>query len=329
MANIRKRGVKWQVQVRRQGFPTISKTFTTKPDAQQWARQMEVMADRKDLLHDPKVLEQYTVRCLFKRYLKEVTPHKRCADYEAIMINAFLRTEIAKVRLHRVKAQDFASYRDVRLCTVTAATLNREFNIYQHVFETAMNDWGLPLKVNPVKETKRPKVLHERDRRISLYEQQQILIEANRCLNPYIKPIIQIALATAMRRGEILNIQRSHINETRRTLLIPQTKNGHARTIPLSPKAIQILKHQYGQAEKLFPISANAFRLSWVRLLNRTDIKDLHFHDCRREAISRFFERGLSVPEVALISGHRDFRVLAKHYTKIEAETIAQKLTRM
>ena len=57
-------------------------------------------------------------------------------------------------------------------------------------------------------------------------------------------------------------------------------------------------------------------------------IKDLHFHDLRHEAISRFFEMGLSIPEVALISGHRDSRMLFR-YTHLRAEDVAEKINSM
>ncbi|MDA0341679.1 MAG: tyrosine-type recombinase/integrase [Proteobacteria bacterium] len=72
-------------------------------------------------------------------------------------------------------------------------------------------------------------------------------------------------------------------------------------------------------------MSPNAVRLSWGRLTHRAGIEDLHFHDLRHEAISRFFEMGLSVPEVALISGHRDPRMLFR-YTHLRAEDVARKL---
>ena len=58
----------------------------------------------------------------------------------------------------------------------------------------------------------------------------------------------------------------------------------------------------------------------------RAGIQNLHFHDLRHEAISRFFELGLSVPEVALISGHKDMRMLFR-YTHLKAENVAEKLS--
>ena len=72
-------------------------------------------------------------------------------------------------------------------------------------------------------------------------------------------------------------------------------------------------------------MSANAVRLAWERLKNKGNIKDLHFHDLRHEAISRFFEKGLSIPEVALISGHKDVRMLFR-YTHLKAKDVLIKL---
>lgn len=114
------------------------------------------------------------------------------------------------------------------------------------------------------------------------------------------------------------------------------TKNGEARTVPLSPKAMLLLEglHQARQrpsqglggasCDLVFPISANAFRLAWERVRKRAGVVDLRFHDMRHEAISRFFEMGLR-PEVALISGHKDARMLFR-YTHLRAVDVARKL---
>ena len=72
-------------------------------------------------------------------------------------------------------------------------------------------------------------------------------------------------------------------------------------------------------------MAANALRLAWERICRRANIIDFHFHDLRHEAISRFFELGLSMPEVSLISGHKDFRMLFR-YTHLKASDTAKKL---
>jgi integrase len=62
--------------------------------------------------------------------------------------------------------------------------------------------------------------------------------------------------------------------------------------------------------------------------MRRLGIEDLHFHDLRHEAISRFFEAGLTIPEVALISGHRDPRMLFR-YTHLRAEDVGQRMRQL
>ena len=138
---------------------------------------------------------------------------------------------------------------------------------------------------------------------------------------------MRLALATGMRRGELLSIEDNQINLERRSLLIRQTKNGSSRTIPLTWEAIRILEQLPRSRGRLFPMTGNAFRLAWEHLRERAALGDLHFHDLRHEAISRFFELGLNPPEVALISGHRDMRQLFR-YTHPLRERIIDKMDR-
>lgn len=128
-----------------------------------------------------------------------------------------------------------------------------------------------------------------------------------------------------MRRGEIVAMRWEDIDFETQTLHIPITKTGDSRDIPLSDKAVEIIRDLPSDNPRVFPISANVLHLAWERLKRRVGIDDLHFHDLRHEAISRFFERGLSMPEVALISGHRDGRMLFR-YTHLRAEDVGARL---
>jgi integrase len=115
-----------------------------------------------------------------------------------------------------------------------------------------------------------------------------------------------------------------------RTAHLQQTKNGESRTVPLSAAALAILETRERPAESdvVFPATGNAVRLAWERLKKRAGVDDLRFHDLRHEAISRFFEHGLSMPEVSAISGHKDPRMLMR-YTHLRAQDIAGKLSDM
>ena len=125
--------------------------------------------------------------------------------------------------------------------------------------------------------------------------------------------------------GEIVAMQWDHIHWDNRTLHIPDTKNGYPRTIPLTSGAIEVLRELPQTDTSVMAITGNAIRLAWERLKKKAEVTDLRFHDLRHEAISRFFEMGLSVPEVALISGHRDPRMLFR-YTHLRAEEVGKKL---
>jgi integrase len=140
--------------------------------------------------------------------------------------------------------------------------------------------------------------------------------------------IVRFAIHTGMRRSEILLIRWADVDRQAHTVHVADTKNGTSRTVPLSPSAIAVMPHRASgrdEGERLFPMSANALRLAWERLKRRAGIRDLRFHDLRHEAISRFFEMGLSIPEVGLISGHRDVRMLLR-YTHLRPTDVALKL---
>ena len=161
-----------------------------------------------------------------------------------------------------------------------------------------------------------------RDRRTSLEEVETLIAG---CQHRLLHPIILFAIETGMRRGEIVAMRWDDLDLDAGTLHIPITKNGNSRTIPLTMMALQVLESLPRTDERIFPISGNAIRLAWERLKKRVGVVDLRFHDLRHEAISRFFEMGLSVPKVALISGHKDPRMLFR-YTHLRAEDVAKKL---
>ena len=173
-----------------------------------------------------------------------------------------------------------------------------------------------------------PKIARGRDRRLESGEEEQLLSSFGE-----LRRIIILALETGMRRGEILNIKRSHIDFVRQTLLIPLTKTDTPRTIPLSSKAIAVLREQLRGSEKvisigvttLFSYTARGLSGAFLRLSRRHKIENLHFHDLRHEATSRFFEKGLNPVEVATITGHKDTRMLMR-YTHLRAEDLVKRL---
>ncbi|HIM04444.1 MAG TPA: site-specific integrase [Gammaproteobacteria bacterium] len=197
----------------------------------------------------------------------------------------------------------------------------------------AANNWGISVLVNPVKMITLPKSDKARTRRLEAGEEQRLLIEAN----DQLQRIITFALETGMRRGEILNITKSHIDLTIKTLLIPSTKTNDPRTVPLSSAAIASLSEQMRASQRhsgkvfaltetpLFSYTARGLSGAFLKLCRKVKIDDLHFHDLRHEATSRLFEKGLNPVEVATITGHKDTKMLMR-YTHLRAEDLVGRL---
>ena len=229
------------------------------------------------------------------------------------MLSKLLTDPMCRLTLSQVSSTTFARYRDHRLKSITAGTLKRQLNPIRNMFEVARTQWGLPIADNPVAKLGFKGKDRQRDRRLLTGEFDRLAKSADTYRNPIVARIIRFALATGMRRGEILSMQWRHVDVSRRLLAIPITKNGRSRTIPLSMQAISALPECDPNAKYVFPIKANALQLAFVRITRRATITDLRFHDLRHEAISRFFELGLTTPEVASLSGHRDLTMLFRY----------------
>lgn len=327
MATIRKRGGRYQVQVRRKGQRPVSKSFLLRADALAWARNAESQADRGELATMQSGLQ--TVGDLLRRYETEIASKKRAYSAERYMLSLMLRDPLAAEPLATIRTGVIAEWRDRRMARVGAGTFLRHLTVLRHVFEVARKEWGVPLPINPTVDVRKPKAPLARNRRLKPDEEIALFAACARCLNPLIEPIIRLALYTGMRRGELLGARWQNLDLEKRTLLIPMTKNGHPRTVPLDAAALAVIgRLPRGGEDRLLPLSDEAVKLAWKRLIKRAAILDLHFHDLRHEAITRFFERGLTVPEVALISGHRDVRMLFR-YTHLKAEDVSARLARV
>jgi len=323
VATFRKRGNRWQVQVRRRDHPSITKTFANRSDAERWSRRIERELDLGETIQSPRhELSRIRFKDLLCRYASEVSPSHKGHEAERYRLQSISKRPIGQLSLAQLQPKHFSDYRDERLKVVALSSVVREFQLMKAAFEWAKRDLGLLVSSEAVSSIKLPKVRDARNRRPSDVELTALRLA---CSHPSLWPIITIAIETGMRRSEIVAMRWEDINWVTNTLHIPTAKNGHPRTIPLTPKATRILEGLNKSDVQVFPISGNAVRLAWVRLKKRAGVNDLRFHDLRHEAVSRFFELGLSIAEVALISGHRDARMLFR-YTHLRAETVSERL---
>lgn len=113
----------------------------------------------------------------------------------------------------------------------------------------------------------------------------------------------------------------------RRAVLLPKTKNEEVRTVPLSPAALDVLRTIPRPLDgSVFGMKPRTITQAWERIVKKTGIKGLTFHDLRHEAISRLFEdTDLDVMEIRAISGHKTLQMLAR-YTHLRTHRLADRL---
>ena len=325
MATIRRRGKTYHVQIRKVGYPPVTKSFSSITVARKWTKATEADMERRLSVSVPSTL---TVGDLLERYESEVIPtHK--GNRREIYKSRTLRKNFSKIRLCDLSPSDVRQYRDLRLKTISPTTLKRELAVLSSAINHASKEWGIFVSTNPVTAISVPRTANARSRRLEADEQNRLLSASNGEL----RRIIIIALETGMRRGEILQIRRSHIDFTLQTLLIPLTKTDTPRTIPLSSRAVVSLREQISisgniapiRETPLFSLLPDSLSQAFRRLCRRLDIQNLHFHDLRHEATSRLFEKGLNPVEVATITGHKDTKMLMR-YTHLRAEDLVERL---
>ncbi|EAY56023.1 MAG: putative phage integrase [Leptospirillum rubarum] len=346
MATFEKRGdLQWRVKIRRRGFPLQTRTFNTKAEAEAWARSIETEMDRGSFV-DRSEAENTTLSEALDRYAREISPHKKGSYQELCRIENLKTHSLGKRFIAQIRGSDIALYRDERLKMVAAATVRLELAIISHLFEIARKEWGMESLNNPVRIVNLPKKSESRDRRLLLGEEEKIL-EFCEIYGGDLPHIVRLALETGMRRGEIVGMTWEHVNLKKNTVLIPKTKNGEKRTVPLSKKAVEILKGlsrriggrvweitEEHSVTTAFRRAISRARSTYEKECQEKRIKpdpsfllNLTFHDLRHEATSRFFEKGLNPMQVAAITGHKTLQML-RRYTHLRAEDLAKMLDR-
>ncbi|MGH8657516.1 MAG: tyrosine-type recombinase/integrase [Gammaproteobacteria bacterium] len=333
----------WKAVIRKTGWPTTVKTFRTKRDATDWARRVEDEMVRGVYL-DRAPSERITLKNALERYMHEVAPAKQANTHDRERVRAQILSErLGSYSLAAITPNIVARYRDNRLDEGKSNnTVRLELAMLSHLFNTAIREWGLGLVYNPVANIRKPSPGNGRNRRLSLAEEERLLSAVDQHSNPMLSWIARIALYSGMRQGEILSLHRDQVDLQRRLVRLDKTKNGDARTVPLSTRAAAVFREAiehpmhklvdtpllfYGEPGRDGKRRPYVIHKVWAQAMQRAGLRDFRFHDLRHEAVSRLVEAGLSDQEVATISGHKSMQML-KRYTHLRAEDLVAKLDR-
>ena len=331
MASVRKHGEKWQARVQRKDQPSIAKSFNNKTDALKWARSVESQLDLGTLA--PKQTMPRLMP-LVDRYVEEVTPLKKGKSQEHYRANQFRKTKLADMNIDKITGEVVAQYRDERLKQVSANTVRLELAFLSVVFEQSRKEWGFAVN-NPVRQIRMPKPGKPRQRRLEAGEEEALLHACKESGAHYLQTFVILAIETGMRFGELAGVTWVNVNLEKRTIYLPDTKNGSPRTVPLSTRALSAIQTQPRSiGGRLFLAKSGSIRSAFLIALKKAQgsqpdskkfLRELRFHDLRHEAVTRLFEKGLNPIEVGMVSGHKTLSMLQR-YTHLRSEELVDKL---
>ncbi len=361
MASLVQVGRRWRAQVRLKGHPSTSRTFDTKREAVAWAKKVEKIL-RSDQRPPPPAIDlsKFPIPALIERYEDEVGVARPFGRSKIGVLRMLSRhfthdslaslDEAAIIRYAKKRTKDGAG----------PVTVALELSYLGTVLRVAKGLWKLPTVSNPIADARPTLRLlgligrsQERDRRPTEAEIDALcaLFDSRSRQHIPMSAIIRFAIASAMRLGEITSLRWADIDYDDRTIVVrdrkhPLEKLGNNQVIPLLGDAFSIAlnqrpantpaneKHGYqasisgGPATLVFPYNPRSISSLFTDACRTLGIKDLRFHDLRHDGISRMFELGFSIPEVALVSGHRDWAML-RRYTQIRARDLHSRRERL
>lgn len=340
MASIDKRRGKWRAQVRRDGH-SLCKTFLRKSDAEEWAREKERAIDKE---FDPTVKavsRKDTFASLIDLHIDDLATVGRPLRRSKRHVLNRLRDELGDTPLSQLTREKLVQYgRERAKQGAGPATLAIDISFIGTILTDAAAVHGVSVNVEAVRlarvALRRLGLVgasDERDRRPTDKELERLFahFDQNTRLTIPMTRVVRFAIATAMRIDEIFRIEWDTLDERTRTILVPdrkdpRKKDGNDQRVPLLAAtgydAWQLLQEQRElrlNPARCFPYNAKSAGTAFQRAVKDLGIGDLHFHDLRHEATSRLFEAGLTIEQVPLVTGHKDWKQL-KRYTQLRPE---------
>lgn len=304
-----------------------NKTFPARREAAGWlARREEEIARQgpaKPASGPPlaDVIDRYTTETM-----------KRIGRTKAQCLRTIKALPIASMPSAEITSADIlAAARQLADRGAKPQTVQNYLSHLGAVFAVAKPAWGYPLDQQAMRDAivvaKRLGVTSKsrtRDRRPTLGELDKLLehfdrIRANRPTAAPMRDIILFAIFSTRRQEEITRIRWQDLDEKHGRILVrdmkhPGDKVGNDQWCDLPPEAMAVIRRQPRTADRIFPYKVDAIGTAFTRACQLLGIDDLHFHDLRHDGVSRLFELGWNIPQVACVSGHRAWQSL-KRYT--------------
>jgi len=336
VATIEKRNNRYRVKIRLAGHAPQSGSFERRTDAKKWAQQTEA-AMREGRHFKTMEAKRHTLGELIERYISDVMPHKPKSAHGQTQQLRWWKEQLGHRLLADITPALLVECRDTLAKTSTMrgerkpSTVNRYLAALSHAFTIAVNEWGW-LEDSPMRKVGKFKESRGRVRFLSDEERHRLLSACQENQNPYLYPIVVLALSTGARKMEINALKWPDIDLKRDKpqIILHDTKNGERRLLPLAGHALELVrdlaKVRRIDTPLLFPSKVNPhkpmdIRAPFNRALIVAGIEDFRFHDLRHSAASYLAMNGASLAEIAEVLGHKTLQMVKRYSHLSEAHT--------
>lgn len=309
---------KWNAMIRVKGQPTKSCTLLTREEVEQWAREQEQVKVEKVVI---------TITSLYESYLSEVMTKngKQRGGHHSTKFRLITLGNVFPQPIETITKEEVIAYRNLRVKEVSGSTVRLEIQLLSRFLRWASEEKGATCE-DVTKTVKLPEAGKPRDKIVEPLELSMILSFASEKS----KPIIELAYETAMRRNEILAITPAMVDLNKRIIRLTDdmTKNGEGRNVPLTLKAVELLRVLCDGRDKnarIFTLTPYAVTQAFRRAARLAKVYNVCFHSLRHTAITRAAEKGLSTVQLMAVSGHKTIAMLSR-YSHIKPENIAHLL---
>lgn len=340
--------ISYRAKIRLRGSPVITATFKRKSDAKRWLAKTESEI-REGRHFKASEAKKHTLGEMVDRYIKDVIPRKP-------QNQTYLNNQVAQLQWWKDKLGDYllsdmsaaliAEKRDELLREQTCrgklrnpATVVRYMAALSHAFSMAVKEWGW-LEDSPIRKVNKPKESKGRVRYLNDQERSTLLEVCRQHKNPFLYPIVVLALSTGMRQGEIMQLKWQDVDLNRNRITLHKTKNGDRRVVPLVGLAKELLsglklpnclgEHLIFSSEIRGRRRLNEsndttkplyIRTAWESAIKAAGIKDFRFHDLRHSAASYLAMNGATITEIGEVLGHKTLQMVKRYSHLSDAHT--------
>jgi len=320
---------RWQVSIRKLNYKSIYKTFYERSVARKWAREIEYQIE-KEVYTDYGNAETISIKDLITKYRDEIVVDHKARISTSHKLNKLIRYDISSLPILKLKSSDLYNLqKTLKIEGLAPKTINTYIQLLNQIWTTTKRKWSINLPAqSPFELVTLQKVNNERERILTEEEYNCLLDKAEQSELRLLRDVIVFAYKTGARVMEILTLKRADTDLHKKLATFRDTKNGTDRTIPLANDVIEILK-RYPFGEVFFRVkSYDSFNYFFKQARERANIKDFRFHDLRACFCTNALLSGMSIPEVATISGHKDWKQL-KRYSRIKPKDLLKKINRI